>query len=191
MHPIIDALPDLPAISTASTRRCARPRSACSTAASSSATASTRWCRSTAAGCSASTSTWRGSTRSLGQAAHRQPASTAMAVAASAAAQLIAALPARRRDRPAGLHPGHARRRAARPRDAARTSTPTVFMMANPMKPPSAEQRHQGVACVTRARLPLGARRHQEHLAARQRAGAPDRRPTTARSRPSCSATAA
>jgi D-alanine transaminase len=26
---------------------------------------------------------------------------------------------------------------------------PTVFMMANPMKPVSAEQRHQGVACVT------------------------------------------
>ncbi len=26
---------------------------------------------------------------------------------------------------------------------------PTVFMMASPMKPPSAEQRHQGVACVT------------------------------------------
>jgi D-alanine transaminase len=27
--------------------------------------------------------------------------------------------------------------------------TPTVFVMTNPMKPPSAEQRHQGVACVT------------------------------------------
>ncbi len=26
---------------------------------------------------------------------------------------------------------------------------PTVFMMANPMKPPSAEMRHQGVACIT------------------------------------------
>jgi D-alanine transaminase len=26
---------------------------------------------------------------------------------------------------------------------------PTVFMMATPMKPPSAEQRHQGVACIT------------------------------------------
>lgn len=26
---------------------------------------------------------------------------------------------------------------------------PTVFIMVNPMKPPSAEQRHQGVACVT------------------------------------------
>lgn len=26
---------------------------------------------------------------------------------------------------------------------------PTVFMMTNPMKPPSAEQRHHGVACVT------------------------------------------
>jgi D-alanine transaminase len=26
---------------------------------------------------------------------------------------------------------------------------PTVFMMANPMKPPTAEQRHQGVACVS------------------------------------------
>jgi D-alanine transaminase len=26
---------------------------------------------------------------------------------------------------------------------------PTVFMMSNPMKPPSPEQRHQGVACVT------------------------------------------
>ncbi len=26
---------------------------------------------------------------------------------------------------------------------------PTVFMMANPMKPPSAEQRHHGVACTT------------------------------------------
>ena len=27
--------------------------------------------------------------------------------------------------------------------------TPTVFMMSSPMKPPSAEQRHAGVACVT------------------------------------------
>ena len=27
--------------------------------------------------------------------------------------------------------------------------TPTVFMMCNPMKPPTAEQRHQGVACTT------------------------------------------
>ncbi|GCL65701.1 D-amino acid aminotransferase [Pseudaquabacterium pictum] len=27
--------------------------------------------------------------------------------------------------------------------------TPTVFVMTNPMKPPSAEQRHHGVACVT------------------------------------------
>jgi D-alanine transaminase len=27
--------------------------------------------------------------------------------------------------------------------------TPTVFMMANPMRPPTAEQRHHGVACVT------------------------------------------
>src|SRR6185295_4877183 len=27
--------------------------------------------------------------------------------------------------------------------------TPTVFMMANPMKPAGAEQRHHGVACVT------------------------------------------
>jgi D-alanine transaminase len=27
--------------------------------------------------------------------------------------------------------------------------TPTVFIMANPMKPPTAEQRHHGVACVT------------------------------------------
>ena len=26
---------------------------------------------------------------------------------------------------------------------------PTVFMMSNPMKPPTAEQRHRGVACVT------------------------------------------
>ena len=27
--------------------------------------------------------------------------------------------------------------------------TPTVFMTSNPLKPPSAEQRHHGVACVT------------------------------------------
>lgn len=27
--------------------------------------------------------------------------------------------------------------------------TPTVFMMTNPMRPPTAEQRHQGVSCVT------------------------------------------
>jgi D-alanine transaminase len=27
--------------------------------------------------------------------------------------------------------------------------TPTVFMMCNPMKPPTAEQRHHGVACTT------------------------------------------
>ena len=51
---------------------------------------------------------------------------------------------------------------------------PTVFMMASAMKPASGEQRHHGVAVHQRARLPLGARRHQEHLAARQRAGAAD-----------------
>ncbi len=28
---------------------------------------------------------------------------------------------------------------------------PTVFMMTNPMRPPSAQQRHEGVACVTAA----------------------------------------
>ena len=28
-------------------------------------------------------------------------------------------------------------------------ATPTVFMMANPMKPPTPEQRHRGVACTT------------------------------------------
>ena len=38
---------------------------------------------------------------------------------------------------------------------------PTVFMMANAMKPASGEQRHHGVAVRQRARLPLGARRHQ------------------------------
>ena len=27
--------------------------------------------------------------------------------------------------------------------------TPTVFMMSNPMRPPSAEQRHHGVSCIT------------------------------------------
>jgi D-alanine transaminase len=27
--------------------------------------------------------------------------------------------------------------------------TPTVFVMSNPMKPPAAEQRHSGVACIT------------------------------------------
>jgi D-alanine transaminase len=41
--------------------------------------------------------------------------------------------------------------RGVAPRDHVMPSglQPTVFMMANPMKPVSAEQRHQGVACVT------------------------------------------
>lgn len=41
--------------------------------------------------------------------------------------------------------------RGAAPRDHVMPTDvePTVFMMANPMKPPSAEQRHHGVACVT------------------------------------------
>jgi D-alanine transaminase len=40
--------------------------------------------------------------------------------------------------------------RGVAPRDHVMTDgEPTVFMMCNPMKPPTAEQRHQGVACVT------------------------------------------
>ncbi len=41
--------------------------------------------------------------------------------------------------------------RGAAPRDHVMPPDiqPTVFMMANPMKPPNAEQRHHGVACVT------------------------------------------
>ena len=65
---------------------------------------------------------------------------------------------------------------------------PTVFMMASPMKPatPTAPPRR---GLRHRARLPLGARRHQTPrcwaTCWRGRC-----RPTTARSRPSCSATA-
>ncbi|MCK7498800.1 MAG: aminotransferase class IV [Comamonadaceae bacterium] len=77
-------------------------------------------------------------------------------------------------ERPAGLHPGHARRGAARPRDARRASTPTVFMMANPMKPADRRAAPPRRGLRHRARLPLGARRHQEHQPARQRAGAAD-----------------
>ena len=41
--------------------------------------------------------------------------------------------------------------RGVAPRDhvMAQGITPTVFMMSNPMKPATPEQRHQGVACVT------------------------------------------
>ena len=41
--------------------------------------------------------------------------------------------------------------RGVAPRDHVMPSgiAPTVFMMSNPMKPPTAEQRHQGVACIT------------------------------------------
>jgi D-alanine transaminase len=41
--------------------------------------------------------------------------------------------------------------RGVAPRDHAMPAgvTPTVFMMCNPLKPITAEQRHQGVACVT------------------------------------------
>lgn len=41
--------------------------------------------------------------------------------------------------------------RGAAPRDHVMPPglTPTVFLMVNPMKPANAEQRHQGVACVT------------------------------------------
>jgi D-alanine transaminase len=41
--------------------------------------------------------------------------------------------------------------RGAAPRDHVMPEgvTPTVFMMSNPMKPATAEQRHQGVACTT------------------------------------------
>jgi branched-subunit amino acid aminotransferase/4-amino-4-deoxychorismate lyase len=68
--------------------------------------------------------------------------------------------------------------------------TPTVFMMV------TRDETALGRAAPPRrglcdgARLPLGARRHQEHLAARQCAGTADVRPTTTRWRPSCSATA-
>jgi D-alanine transaminase len=43
--------------------------------------------------------------------------------------------------------------------------TPTVFMMVNPMKPPTAEHAPPGRGLHHGARLPLGARRHQEHRA--------------------------
>jgi D-alanine transaminase len=41
--------------------------------------------------------------------------------------------------------------RGVAPRDHVmpKDTEPTVFMMATPMKPPTAEQRHQGVACTT------------------------------------------
>lgn len=41
--------------------------------------------------------------------------------------------------------------RGVAPRDHVMPSdiAPTVFMMVNPMKPPSAEQRHRGVACIS------------------------------------------
>ena len=51
---------------------------------------------------------------------------------------------------------------------------PTVFMMANAMKPASRRPAPPRRRLHHRARLPLGARRHQVDLAARQRAGAAD-----------------
>ncbi len=66
--------------------------------------------------------------------------------------------------------------RGVAPRDHVMPSgiEPTVFMMANPMKPPTRRAAPPGRGLRHGARLPLGARRHQEHLAARQRAGAAD-----------------
>ena len=78
-------LPDTPVLPERRVRAAApRPRSGCSTAASSSATASTRWCRSTAASCSASTSTWRGSAAASPSCA--SPTRTAATNGSSAAA---------------------------------------------------------------------------------------------------------
>ena len=48
-----------------------------------------------------------------------------------------------------GLPPGDARRRAGATTPSRRTSTPTVFMMANPLPVPSREQVERGVAVVT------------------------------------------
>jgi D-alanine transaminase len=67
--------------------------------------------------------------------------------------------------------------------------TPTVFMMANPMKPATAEQRHQGVACVT-ARDFRWERGDIKSTACWATCWRGRCRPTTARWRPSCSATA-
>ena len=110
--------------------------------------------------------------RSLGQAAHRQPAQPR---------RVAGALPPaggqrRRRHRhrrPARLHPGHARRGAARPRHAAGADADRLHdgqpdeAGDRRAAPPRRGLRH-------RARLPLGARRHQEHQPAGQRAGAAD-----------------
>ena len=70
------------------------------------------------ASCSASTSTWRGSARSLGKLRIDNPHEPRAVARALPEAHRRAGR-ARRRRRPAGLHPGDARRGAARPRHAA------------------------------------------------------------------------
>ena len=107
-----------------------------------------------------------------GQAAHRQPAQP-RAVARALPEAHRRPVRARRRRRPAGLHPGDARRGDARPRHAARHRADGV----HDGQPDEAGQRRAaapGRGLRQRPRLPLGARRHQERLAARQRAGAAD-----------------
>ena len=149
-----------------------RPRSRCSTAASSSATASTRSCRPTAASCSASTSTWRGSAAASPSCA--SPTRMSRDQWLERCRKLIAAFAERGGATDQLVYIQVTRGVALRDHVMPAGIEPTVFMMASAMKPASGEQRHHGVAVHQRARLPLGARRHQEHLAARQRAGAAD-----------------
>jgi D-alanine transaminase len=66
---------------------------------------------------------------------------------------------------------------------------PTVFMMANPMKPATPEQRHHGVACVT-ARDFRWERGDIKSTSLLGNVLAGRSRPTMAPPRPSCSATA-
>ena len=99
------------------TRAVRRQGVACSTAASSSATASTRWCRCTASALFRFDEHMARLQRGLGKLRIANPHDREDWL--ERCRHLVRALAAAdRRARPAGLHPGHARRGAARPCDA-------------------------------------------------------------------------
>ena len=100
-----------------------------------------------ASACSASTSTWRGCS-----AAWARCASTTRTTARAGCS--AAATWCRRWPQQTGATDQLVYIQVTRgvaPRDHVMPAgiTPTVFMMVTPMKPPTAEQRHHGVACVT------------------------------------------
>ena len=100
-----------------------------------------------AGACSASTSTWRGWAASLAKLRIPNPASRDEWLARSRSLVSATFEATGAEDQLVYIQIT----RGVAPRDHVMPPglTPTVFMMANPMKPATPEQRHQGVACIT------------------------------------------